>query len=144
MSGVPWNSFKDFCVFVAIELRSVFANVFQSCKHLTLKAAFLSNLTQNFKLEFIDSFAPIIISTTSAETNNVMARGRSSFAEIQCKQKIVVYVLIKPSHGDFWRLINQWVFVNFKIWSHLLDLIWLDFMKLDGTLLTVVKFHCLF
>ena len=76
-----------------VRLRAALQNVFQSCKHWTLKAAFLSNLTQNFKLEFIDSFAPIIISTTSAETNNVMARGRSSFAEIQCKQKIVVYVL---------------------------------------------------
>ena len=31
----------------------------------------------------------------SAEANNVMARGRNSFAEIQCKQKIVVYAIIK-------------------------------------------------
>ena len=75
--------------------------------------------------------------------NNVMAG--SSFAEIQqasdrclCPKRCQK----KPSHGDFWRFtsINQWVFVNFKILSCLLDFIWPpDFMKFDRTFLTVVR-----
>jgi len=130
-------------VFCHGSIRVASQNTCKSCEHFTLKAAFLPNLIQNFKLEFTNSFAPIIILTTSAETNNVMAG--SSFAEIQqasdrclCPKRCQK----KPSHGDFWRFtsINQWVFVNFKILSCLLDFIWPpDFMKFDRTFLTVVR-----